>query len=198
MLWLTRLVWSGRVTSCYAAPEQYEPPDCSADDISDIYQLGAVFYELFTGDSPFEGELFAVMEQIKHEQPTPPSETADAPTGRGAVACDGERPRGALRLRHPATQRPSGAVTGPIQVISLNSYGAALTGSVSVAVSDITHRASAGPTATGQTTGDGRMGRAFDTVATSLQRDVTRILWGVDVELGFGVDSNPVELSPDV
>jgi hypothetical protein len=32
----------------------------------------------------------------------------------------------------------------------------------------------------------------------SLELDVTGLLWRVDVELGFGVDSDPVELSPDM
>jgi outer membrane protein assembly factor BamB/serine/threonine protein kinase/FKBP-type peptidyl-prolyl cis-trans isomerase 2 len=64
----------------YAAPEQFSDSR-STDDRTDIYQLGAVFYELFTGQPPFEGEMFAVMEQIKTETPTPPSEIADVPDG---------------------------------------------------------------------------------------------------------------------
>jgi outer membrane protein assembly factor BamB/tetratricopeptide (TPR) repeat protein len=64
----------------YAAPEQFSD-SASTDDLTDVYQLGAVFYELFTGRPPFEGEMFAVMKQIETEKPTPPSDIADVPDG---------------------------------------------------------------------------------------------------------------------
>lgn len=64
----------------YAAPEQFTEDFGPADDITDIYQLGAVFYELFTGRPPFQGQPFEVMHQIQHEQPTPPSEIANVPS----------------------------------------------------------------------------------------------------------------------
>jgi hypothetical protein len=62
----------------YAAPEQFDS-DAGTDRRTDIYQLGAVFYELFTGQPPFEGEMFEVMKQIESEEPTPPSALADVP-----------------------------------------------------------------------------------------------------------------------
>jgi hypothetical protein len=64
----------------YAAPEQFNG-SASSDNLTDIYQLGAVFYELFTGCPPFEGKMFAVMKQIETESPAPPSDIADVPDG---------------------------------------------------------------------------------------------------------------------
>ena len=63
----------------YAAPEQFDDDYGVADDVTDTYQLGAVFYELFTGRPPFEGKPAAVMNQVLNEQPAPPSEIADVP-----------------------------------------------------------------------------------------------------------------------
>jgi len=63
----------------YAAPEQFDDSRGASDDITDIYQLGVVFYELFTGHPPFEGQPFEIIERLKNDQPTPPSELADVP-----------------------------------------------------------------------------------------------------------------------
>jgi serine/threonine protein kinase len=64
----------------YAAPEQFDPETYGkTDNVTDIYQLGAVFYELFTGRPPFTGKPFEVIEKIRNEKPTPPSEFADIP-----------------------------------------------------------------------------------------------------------------------
>lgn len=63
----------------YAAPEQFDEDYGTTDDITDVYQLGAVFYELFTGRPPFEGQPFKVIDMIKSDQPAPPSEIANVP-----------------------------------------------------------------------------------------------------------------------
>jgi serine/threonine protein kinase len=63
----------------YAAPEQFSDEFGPADDLTDVYQLGAVFYELFTGRPPFEGDPTSVMRSVIEGRPTPPSEVADPP-----------------------------------------------------------------------------------------------------------------------
>lgn len=62
------------VSPQYAAPEQFDGEYGPVDDMTDVYQLGAVLYELFTGRPPFEGEPTQVMRAILEDQPTPPSE----------------------------------------------------------------------------------------------------------------------------
>jgi len=63
----------------YAAPEQFDNDLGDTDNITDIYQLGAVFYEVFTGRPPFEGQPANVMRAVMDDEPAPPSEIADVP-----------------------------------------------------------------------------------------------------------------------
>ena len=67
-------------TPTYAAPEQFDDGDEPIDMVTDIYQLGAVFYELFTGRPPFrDDEAGDVVERIRTETPPLPSDLADIP-----------------------------------------------------------------------------------------------------------------------
>jgi len=63
----------------YAAPEQFSDEYGGVDDITDIYQLGAVLYELFTGKVPFDGTSAEVMQGVLNEEPRPPDDFVDLP-----------------------------------------------------------------------------------------------------------------------
>jgi len=60
----------------YAAPEQVSPAEFGRTDIrTDIYQLGALFYELVTGTIPFGGDsIVEVGNAIVRDDPIPPTE----------------------------------------------------------------------------------------------------------------------------
>lgn len=63
------------ISPTYAAPEQFDADEYgSPDDITDIYQLGAVVYALVTGEPPFSGSSTAVMQSVLQEEPDKPSE----------------------------------------------------------------------------------------------------------------------------
>ncbi len=65
----------------YSAPEQFAAEEYGAvDDITDIYQVGTVCYELFTGEPPFGGSHAEVMRSVLDEQPAPPSSVAAVPS----------------------------------------------------------------------------------------------------------------------
>ncbi|MFC1852756.1 protein kinase [candidate division CSSED10-310 bacterium] len=55
-------------TPAYMSPEQFH--DGTIDERSDIYSLGVIFYELFTGHLPFQGET-PVSIAMKHMQEKP-------------------------------------------------------------------------------------------------------------------------------
>jgi tRNA A-37 threonylcarbamoyl transferase component Bud32 len=71
----TQLTATGAVlgTVAYMAPEQARGEPVPA---SDMYALGAMFYELICGAPPFTGNTMAVLHQHLHAQPPVPSATA--------------------------------------------------------------------------------------------------------------------------
>lgn len=63
------------LTPQYAAPEQFDPEAFpSPDERTDVYQIGTILYELFTGRPPFEGSTKTVIHSVLNKSPTPPTE----------------------------------------------------------------------------------------------------------------------------
>jgi hypothetical protein len=60
----------------YAAPEQFDPAEFGdPDQLTDIYQAGALMYALLTGEPPATGTQLRVMQQVLSEESfTPPNE----------------------------------------------------------------------------------------------------------------------------
>lgn len=57
----------------YMAPEQIRSAKDGIDFRSDVYSLGAVLYELLTGQPPFSGEtVIDVISAVQEKEPTPP------------------------------------------------------------------------------------------------------------------------------
>jgi serine/threonine protein kinase len=73
----TVLSLSGAVmgTASYMAPEQAEGKVHEIGPATDIYALGAILYELLTGQPPFKADTWqATVQQVIHKEPVPPTQ----------------------------------------------------------------------------------------------------------------------------
>ena len=61
-------------TPAYMSPEQVNGETDRIGPASDIYSLGVIFYELLTGQLPFQGSVVSIIRQIVTTSPQPPTE----------------------------------------------------------------------------------------------------------------------------
>lgn len=67
-------------TPAYMAPEQAAGQVDQIDHRTDVYGLGALLYEILTGQPPFSGVVTReLLQKVRHELPQPPRELADVP-----------------------------------------------------------------------------------------------------------------------
>ncbi|MBN2580978.1 MAG: PAS domain-containing protein [Pirellulales bacterium] len=94
-------------TPAYMAPEQAEGRLDLIDHRTDIYGLGAILYEILTGQPPFSGSsTVEVLEKVKHDDPLPPQQLWPEAPRTLEAAC--------LRAlsKNPADRYPSAAALG--------------------------------------------------------------------------------------
>lgn len=81
-------------TPSYMAPEQASGRSSEIDARTDVWAMGAILYELLTGQPPFVGEPFEVIHRTIIEAPRPPKDALNETTRRMNL------PRDEIATRH--------------------------------------------------------------------------------------------------
>jgi serine/threonine protein kinase len=86
---LEKLTQSGVImgTPQYMAPEQALGRIEDVGPSADIYSLGAIIYEMLTGQPPFTGQMFHVIEDVIGRPPVPPRQRRDSINPALAAIC---------------------------------------------------------------------------------------------------------------
>jgi signal transduction histidine kinase/tRNA A-37 threonylcarbamoyl transferase component Bud32 len=91
-------------TPAYMAPEQAAGLREGVDERADVYGLGAILYEILTGEPPFAGhDVREVLRRVREDAPVAPRlRCADVPPGLDRICL-------CALAKHPADRQPSAA-----------------------------------------------------------------------------------------